>query len=86
MAVIAKMALSAMSLARSSRPGRMPMTTTTQIARRGVCVHELMCPKKPRSGRPLSRLKAYTVRDAAWRAVWQTKNAVRHTKNCVAHS
>ena len=81
MAVIAKIALSATGLARSSRPGRMPITTTSQMARRGVWVQEEMWPKKPRSGRPLSRLKAYTVREAACRAVWQTKKAVRQTRD-----
>ena len=79
MAVIAKIALTAMALARSSRPGRIETTVTSQMARRGVRVLESMWPKKPRSGRPLSRLKAYTVRETAWRAVWHTKNAVKHT-------
>lgn len=54
-AVMAKIAFTAIPLARSSRPGRMPMIVTNQIARKGVCVHELMWPKNPRSGRPVQR-------------------------------
>ena len=78
-AVMAKIAFTAIALARSSSPGRIDTAVTSPIARSGVCVAGLMCPKKPRSGRPLSRLKAYTVRETACSAVWQTKNAVKHT-------
>ena len=41
MAVREKMALTAMGLARSRRPGMIPMSVVNQIARRGVMVHEL---------------------------------------------
>lgn len=57
-AVRAKIALAAMGLARSRRPGRMEQIVVNQIARRGVVVNRLTCPKYPRSGRPWSRLKA----------------------------
>ena len=33
-------------------------------------------------GQPWSRLKANTVLEAAWSAVWQTKKAVRQTNAC----
>ncbi|PSR79929.1 hypothetical protein PHLCEN_2v6830 [Hermanssonia centrifuga] len=58
MAVIAKIALAATGLARSSKPGRILNRVVNQIARMGVLVRVLTWPKYPRSGRPLSRLKA----------------------------
>ena len=39
------MAFAAMGLARSSRPGKIEHTVVNQIARRGVVVNELTCPK-----------------------------------------
>lgn len=45
MAVSAKIALAAIGLARSSRPGRMLRKVVSQIARRGVVVYLETCPK-----------------------------------------
>lgn len=80
-AVSAKIALAATGLARSRRPGRIENTVVNQIARSGVVVNRLTCPKYPPSGRPWSRLKAYTVREQACSAVCTTKKAVRQTKD-----
>ena len=53
MAVSEKMAFTAIGLARSRRPGMILIRVVNQIARRGVIVHELTCPKYPRSGSPI---------------------------------
>lgn len=52
MAVSEKMALAAMGLARSRRPGKILTRVVRQIARRGVCVDLEFFPKYPLSGRP----------------------------------
>jgi len=48
------MALAAMGLARSRRPGRTLTKVVNQIARKGVRVFFEFLPKKPPSGRPIS--------------------------------
>lgn len=52
MAVRENMALAAMGLARSRRPGRTLTKVVNQIARKGVRVFFEFLPKKPPSGRP----------------------------------
>jgi len=52
MAVSEKIAFAAIGLARSRRPGRIPMQVESHTARKGVPVVLLFLPKKPRSGRP----------------------------------
>jgi hypothetical protein len=50
-----KIAFAAIGLARSSSPGRMQTSVTTQTAYSGVCVRFEIRASRPRSGKPVGR-------------------------------